>query len=103
MSSIQQRQTQTALFLSLNLLNAKEAKEADFHFDAKKFCQNIFLDIDSDKDGYIDFNEFFKLAQILQGVWRKGEEKSDFDTVDTNRDEKISLSGIFSTTYYLSF
>ena len=48
------------------------AKNADFQFDAKKFCKNIFPDIDTNKDGHIDFKEFFKLCEILPGVWRKG-------------------------------
>ena len=51
------------------------AKNGNFEFSAKKFCQNIFPDIDTNKDGHIDFNEFFKLCEILLGVWEKKETK----------------------------
>jgi len=72
---------------------ASKAKQGDFHFDAKKFCANIFPDIDTNKDGMIDFEEFFKLSQLLPGIWRHGEEKDDFNSIDKNKDGKISLKG----------
>jgi len=41
----------------------------------------------------IDFEEFFKLSQLLPGIWRHGEEKDDFNSIDKNKDGKISLQG----------
>ena len=50
---------------------ASKSKQGDFHFDAKKFCASMFPDIDTNKDGMIDFEEFFKLSQLLPGIWVK--------------------------------
>jgi hypothetical protein len=41
----------------------------------------------------IDFEEFFKLSQLLPGIWGHGEEKDDFNSFDKNKYGKTSLQG----------
>ena len=58
----------------------------------------MFPDIDTNKDGMIDFEEFFKLSQLLPGIWRQGEEKEDFNSIDQNKDGKINLKFLLIRT-----
>ena len=39
-----------------------------FEFDVKKFCRNLFFDLDTNKDGTISLKEFKQANSILPGV-----------------------------------
>jgi len=42
--------------------------DSKFEFNLKKFCENLFFDLDNNKDGTISLKEFKEANTILPGV-----------------------------------
>jgi len=42
--------------------------DSKFEFNLKKFCENLFFDLDDNKDGTISLKEFKEANTILPGV-----------------------------------
>ena len=67
--------------------------DGDYDFDMKIFGKNLFKDLDADKDGFISFDEFKKVNDLIPG--ELAQSKEDFLKADTNKDGKINQQGKF--------
>ena len=66
-----------------------------FDLNFETFAKNVFKDLDANSDGFVSFDEFKQVIDIIPDVSNDLEElKADFNRADKNSDGKLSLEGI---------
>lgn len=63
--------------------------------DIKVFSRNLFADFDKNKDGFITFDEFRRVKNLINKSLTDENLKIEFDKFDNNKSGKVSLKGYF--------
>lgn len=66
--------------------------EDDFELNNDIFARNLFNDLDKNRDGFLTFDEFILLAEIIPNSLEQM--RNDFDAADVEKRGKINSDGI---------
>ena len=77
-------------------MNEEDQKVHSASISEDDYTNGLFKIVDSDRDGYLNLEEFKILSRLLNMNLNDQELKIEFDALDENEDEKISKKGIFN-------